>query len=253
VATGVLVGSFANTRSADIGVTRNPLLLAWLTYDSRVRPDYQQAIERVKALPGVKDVAFALRAPLSLSGSGYAQKVSFPDRPELTGEPAVDIKFNGISSNYLQIMHSALHKGRDFTELDQTAGPPVAIINEQMARQYWPGRDPIDKVIHIESGQGADYRVVGIVQDSPINAIGETPEPYIYLPFLRTSVPEITLMIQTTDEGLQLAQEVRHTLISISSALDPLSITTQRALIRFSAGQYQATAELVSALGFLGL
>src|SRR5262249_12165364 len=182
VANGVLVGSFANTRSADIGVTRNPLLLAWLQYDSRVRPDYEHAIERVKALPGVKDVAFALRAPLSLSGSGYAQKVSFPDRPELTGEPAVDIKFNGISSNYLQIMHTALHKGRDFTELDQTAGPPVAIINEQMARQYWPGQDPIDKVIHIEARQGADYRVVGIVRDSPINAVREPPDPSPYFP-----------------------------------------------------------------------
>src|SRR5262249_1343708 len=67
VATGALVASFANTRTADIGITRNPLLLAWLQYDSKERPLYAQAVEKIRPLPGVKDVAFALRAPLSLS------------------------------------------------------------------------------------------------------------------------------------------------------------------------------------------
>src|SRR5262249_13807681 len=207
---------------------------------------------------GVKDVAFALRAPLSLSGNGYAQKVTFPDRPEAANEPPVEIKFNSISSNYFQVMGTALRKGREFTEFDQTTGPPVAIINERMAEVYWPGPDatekgPIDKLIHIEGERGGDYRIVGVVQTSPINAVGETPEPYTYLPFSRTSVPEITLMIQTGSEPLRLAPDVRHTLVSLSRRLDPLSITTQEALIRFSAGGYQTTAELVSALGFLGL
>src|SRR5262249_33557222 len=187
VATGALVASFANTRTADIGITRNPLLLAWLPYDSKERPLYAQAVEKIRPLPGVKDVAFALRAPLSLSGNGYAQKVTFPDRPEAANEPPVEIKFNSISSNYFQVMGTALRKGREFTEFDQTTGPPVAIINERMAEVYWPGPDatekgPIDKLIHIEGERGGDYRIVGVVQTSPINAIGETPEPYTYLP-----------------------------------------------------------------------
>src|SRR5262249_37055249 len=252
IATGAVVSSFSNTRTADIGITRKPLLLAFLQYDSNARSTYQQAVDRIKTLPGIKDVAFALRAPLSLSGSGYAQKVSFPDIPEMRNELPVEIKFNSISTNYLQVMGTALRAGRDFTELDQTSGPPVVIINEQMARQYWPDHDPINKLIRIE-GNNADYRIVGVVQTSPINAIGETPEPYIYLPFDRTAVPEITLMIQTNGEALQLAPVVRQALISLNRSLDPLSITEQQALIRFSAGQYQTTAELVSMLGLLGL
>jgi predicted permease len=253
IATGVLAASFANTRTADIGITRQPLLLAWLGYDVAAKSTYVQAIEQIKALPGVKEVAFALRAPLSLSGNGYAQKVSLPDRGETRNELPVEIKFNSISSNYLRVMGTALRKGREFTEIDQSTGPPVAIINERMAEVYWHTQDPIDKLIHIEGEHGGDYRVVGVAQTSPINEIGETPEPYIYLPFTRTPVAEITLMIQTEGEALQLAPEVRHTLISLSRGLDPLSITTQQQLIRFSAGQYQTTAELVSVLGLLGL
>jgi len=257
IGTGVLAASFAKTRTADIGITRRPLLLAFLSYDSRAKSTYFQAIEQIKALPGVRDVAFALRAPLSLSGNGYAQKVTLPDHPAMRNEPPLEIKFNSISSNYLRAMGTALRKGREFNELDQTTGPLVAIINERMAETYWPGEDPIDKPIHIEGEHGGDYRIVGVVQTSPINAIGETPEPYIYLPFSRNSVPEITLMIETEGDPLQIAPQfapmIRHMLISLSRSLDPLSITSQQQLIRFSAGQYQTTAELVGVLGFLGL
>jgi ABC-type antimicrobial peptide transport system permease subunit len=150
-------------------------------------------------------------------------------------------------------MGTALRKGREFNELDQTTGPPVAIINQRMAETYWPGQDPIDKLIHIEGAPRGDYRIVGLAETSPINAIGEDPEPYIYLPFSQTSVSEITFLIQTERDAIELGPTVRHTLISLSRSLDPLSITTQQALIRFSAGQYQTTAELVTALGFLGL
>jgi predicted permease len=253
VATGVLAASFANTRTADIGITRKPLLLVFLQYDPKAKSTYTQAIDQIKALPAVLDVAFALRAPLSLSGNGYAQKVTFPDHPEMSGNPPVEIKFNSVSSNYFQAMGTALRRGRGFNELDQTSGPPVAIINQRMADLYWPGEDAIDKLIHIEGDRSGDYRIVGMAQTSPINAIGEDPEPYIYLPFSRTSVSEITLLIQTQRDAIDLGPTVRHTLFSLSRSLDPLSITTQQALIRFSAGQYQTTAELVAALGFLGL
>jgi len=253
IATGVLAASFANTRTADIGITRRPLLLAFLSYESKAKSTYFQAMEQIRALPGVKEVGFALRAPLSLSGNGYAQKVTLPDHPAMRNEPPIEIKFNSISSNYFQVMGTALRKGREFNEIDQTTGPLAVIINERMAETYWPGEDAIDKLIHIEGEHGGDYRVVGVVQTSPINAIGETPEPYIYLPFSRSSVPEVTLMIETEGDPLQLAPAIRRMLISLSRRLDPLSITTQQQLIRFSAGQYQTTAELVGGLGFLGL
>lgn len=252
-ATGVLVQSFVNTRTLDYGLARKPLLLVWLmSSDSHAPALYREALDHLRTLPGVKEIALASRAPLSLSEGGMSQRVTFPDRPEI--RLPLEIKFNSISSNYLRIMGTALRCGRMFDEADQTSGAPVVLINETMAQRFWPGEDPIDKNIHIEGAQGGTFRIVGVVQNAPINAIGEPPEPYLYLPYWRNFTPYVTFVIQTSGDPRALAQPVRQKLISLNPRqLDPLMITTEAELIRYSAGGYQITAELVSVLGVLGL
>jgi predicted permease len=250
--TGLLVQSFLNSRTLN-GLGRKPLLETWLFATGRQTSTlYREALDRVRAFPSVKEVAFASRAPLSLSEGGMSQLITFPEHPETSNQP-VEIKYNSISSNYLQLMGTALLRGRFFSQLDQTSGPPVALISETMARRFWPQEDPIGKIIRLKNEKEQDCRIVGVVQDVPINAIGEKPEPYLYLPYWRNPTDSFTMVIETGPDPLALAQPIRRRLLAVSHDLDPFMITTQSELVRYAAGQYQITAELVSALGFLGL
>lgn len=247
VSTGALVRSFINTRTQSIGLTRNQVLLAW-TQD----PDTEMrnaVIDRMKAVPGVNRVAYAIRSPLSLSDNGIALRAQFQNHPELRNP--VEIKFNAVSPDFLSVIGTRVVRGRGFSEADDQSGPPVVLINQTMARKYWPGADPIGQMIHL-AGDIGDARVVGIAEDAPINSIGELPEPYLYVPFRFSEMGELTFALETRQNAMSLALQVRQALIHTHPLLDPMMVTSLPELIRYSAANFQMMAELVSALGLIG-
>jgi predicted permease len=251
VSTGALVRSFLNTRTQSIGLTRSQVLLAW-TQD----PDAEMRdtiVTRLKGLPGVERVAYAIRAPLSLSEGGIAVKTVLPSHPEL--HDPVEIKFNAVSPDFLDVIGTHLVRGRGFAQSDDQNGPAVVIINQAMAQKYWPDQNPIGQVVNLAgSVQGAgEARIVGVAENAPVNQVGELAEPYLYLPFHFSDMGEVTFALQTGTNAMSLAQPVRQALIHIHPLLDPMMVTSLPELIRYSSGNYQMMAELVSALGLIGL
>ena len=252
VSAGVLGRSFANTRAGDLGFGRKQLLLVWLSSDSK--PElYREVIARFEALPGVRNVAAAVRAPLSLSSNGMFQRVTFPGRPEYAQAPPFEIKYNSVTPNFLSTMGTPVLRGRDFDKREELATSDSVLINERMAQRFWPGEDSLGKPIQIGGLQGKRLTVVGVVKNAPINAVGEPAEPYLYLPYWAHFEQEITFLVETHGNAIGLAEAARKALKSVSTRLDPLTVTTENELIRFSAQQYQITAELAGALGLLGL
>jgi predicted permease len=250
---GVLVRSFANTRSGDIGFGRKHLLLVWLSTDDPKPSLYQGILDRFAGMPGVRGVAGAVRAPLSLSSSGMFQRVMFPGRTEFANSPPFEIKYNSVTRNFLNTMGTPILRGRGFEERDDTAGANSVIVNEAMAQRFWPNEDPVEKTILIGGPKGRLHRVIGIAKNAPSRAVGEAPEPYLYLAYWPNIESEITCLIETSTDPTALATTARQVLKSVDSRLDPLTITTENELIRYSAQTYQVTAELVGALGLLGL
>ncbi len=247
---GVLLRSFVNTRIQDVGLARRQQLLLWVSAPNRL---YREAQENLRALPGAIEVAYAARAPLSLSEGGMAQKVSFPGRPELANQPPVEIRHNAVSSNFFRQMGIAILRGRAFEEADQTSGPLSVVVSDSMARRYWPAGDAIGRIIRVGSPDGSDHRIVGIAKDAPVNRIGELPEPYMYLPWWRDQTGSLTFIVETSVPAASLGQAARKMLIGIDRRLDPMTITTMQDLIRYSTSGSQIAAELISALGFIGL
>ena len=253
IGTGLLVRSFINTRTLDYGISRKPLLDVWVwASGSQNAVLYRETLERLQQFSSIKDIALASRAPLSLSEGGMSQRVTFPERPETSAQP-VEIKYNSISSNYLTVMGTRLLRGRSFNQIDQTNGPGVVLVSETMAHRFWGNENPIGKIIHLQTAGDGDYRIVGIVQDAPINEVGERLEPYLYLPYWRHPTDSLTFVIETEGDPVSLAQPIRRQLISLSRELQPFMTTTQQQLVAYSSGSYQMTAELVSILGALGL
>ena len=251
IATGALVRSFVNTQTSSIGLTRNNVLVAFCvvpTKDGSTKN--QEAIHQFDALPGVEQVAYAIRSPLMLSEGGMAQKVSLPDHPDLR-EP-IEIKYDDVSSNYLAVTGTHILAGRGFVPQDDVSGPPVVVINRTMALRYWGQRDPIGQTIHLSSPQ-IDARIVGVAEDAPINAIGELPEPYIYIPYRFTEYGEITFLIASQQDAMTLAQPARDILVHIDPQFGPAMVTSMNELFQYSASSYRVSAVLVTALGAIGL
>ncbi|HLK19192.1 MAG TPA: FtsX-like permease family protein, partial [Bryobacteraceae bacterium] len=252
VCSGVLVRSFANTRSGDIGFARNQLLLVWVSADAKP-PLYRDVISHFEAMPGVRSVAAAVRAPLSLSSNGMFQYVTLPGRPEYATAPPFEIKYNSVTRNFLNTMGTPVVRGRGFEAADEIPNATSVLINENMAQRFWPGRDPVGKTISVGSKSPRMHTIIGVVKNAPINAVGEQPEPYIYLAYWPNFEEEVTFLIETQGDAAALAQTARRVLKSVDSRLDPLSIVTENDLIHYSAQNYQMTAELVGTLGLLGL
>ena len=252
VSTGVLIRSFLNTRWQSLGLTRNQVLV--LFTQEPEAPTRDAVLTNLTGLPGVKRAAYAIRSPLMPSEGGIAAKVTLPSHPEL--RDPVEIKYNAVSPGFLDLIGTRILRGRGFTAADDRNGPPVVVISQDMASKYWPDRDPIGDTVRLPSfsnGTDLNARIIGIAENAPINQIGEIPEPYMYLPYHLSEMGEITFVVETRQNAMALAEDARQVLVHANPLLEPMFVTSLPELIRYSAGNYQMMAELVSALGLIGL
>jgi predicted permease len=251
IGTGVLVRSFVNTQVSSIGITRGNVLVAFCTLPTaNGMPKAEEAMRQFRAMPGVEQVAYAIRSPLMPSEGGMSQKVLVPGHTD--PKEATDFKYNAVSAGYLSVTGTSILNGRGFEPQDDVSGPPVVVINRTMARRYWKSQDPVGQTIHLSS-PSADARIIGVAEDAPINAIGELPEPYFYLPFRFMSLGEITFLIGSQQDAMTLAQPARDILVRIDPQFGPIMVTSMGELVQFFASSYRISAELVTALGLMGL
>ncbi len=252
VSTGAMVRSFLNTRSQNIGLTRNQVLVAF-TQDPD-EPMRSQLLDSLRAIPGVRRAAFAIRAPLMPSEGGIAAKALLPSHPEL--RDPIEIKYNAVSPDFLSVISTRVVRGRGISQADNTTGPPVVVVSEAMVRRYWPAENPLGQTVrlpHFSNGKDLELRVVGVAEDAPINQVGEMPEPYLYIPFRFSDMGEATFVVETAQNAMALAQDARQVFIHVNPLLDPMFITSMPELIRYSTGSYRMMAELVTVLGGIGL
>lgn len=250
VCSGVLARSFSMTRTADLGFARRQTLLVWIEEGGVTPAHYRSIAARFASLPGVKEVALAVRAPLSLSSGLMFRRVTFPGRTEFAATPPFEIKYNSVSPEFLDVMGTPVERGRGFDQREESASSDSVLINEAMARRYFADVDPLGRSIEVS---GKLKSIIGVVRNAPINAVGEMPEPYLYLPFWADFGGEVTFFIRTEGDAAALANPARLALKQIDARVTPLGITTMNDLIHYSAGRFQIAAELGGVLGILGL
>jgi predicted permease len=250
--TAVLARSFLQTRNADLGFERKPILSLWVPFGEVAPEVLDEAAARLRGLPGVTGVTVAFRAPLSLSGGGLAQPVTFPDRIAPRSGPP-EIKYNEVRASYFRTLGIGLLEGRLFGEAEESPSAHVIVVSDRFARQYFPSRSAVGRVVHLGGPAGRDYQIVGVVKDVIVEDIGEQREPYFYLPYLRRPHGEFTFLLAAGGDAAPLAGPARSALRGVDRRLDPRMTATMAQLVELSAERYRLTATLVGALGFLGL
>ncbi|MGH9835847.1 MAG: FtsX-like permease family protein, partial [Blastocatellia bacterium] len=146
---------------------------------------FQEALARVQALPGVQSAALTGFLPLTPPSAGVRVSNSqfVEGRPQFSTEKAQSIALNAISPDYFQTMGIQLRSGRPFAATDGTEAPTVAIINETIARQFFPNEDPIGHRL-LSLGRPAPT-IVGVVGDTRNSGLDQRVSYEVYLPVLQ--------------------------------------------------------------------
>jgi len=211
VGAGLFVRSMQNAQRVDPGFeSRNLFVFAFdlgaLHFDEDHAQQYfRAAIERAEASPGVAAATIAANFPL---GGGLGRTVFPEGQDEASGYRGTLTTLNDISPNFFKTLRIPLLSGREFTDSDRKDTAQVAIVNEAMAKQFWPNENALGKRFHF-FGETQLREVVGIVRNTVVNAIGEEPQPLAYLPLTQDFSPAVTMQVRTSGKPEPVIATVR--------------------------------------------
>jgi predicted permease len=227
IAAGLFLRSLRDAQATDTGFeTRGVLVMNVNLGREGYTPDrgqlfFEQVVERVKGLPGVRHAAIAQNPPL---GGGFLRSV-FPEGADTTTQDRILVQVNSVSPGYLDTIEVPLLRGRDFTSADTTGAPLVVVINETMAGRFWPGQDAIGKRFKF-FGDDQFTTVIGVAKDAKYNGIAEDPIPFIYQPIRQNYTPQATLHVRAAGDAGGLAAPVRQQILEIDPTLSVFNVRT---------------------------
>ncbi|MGH9840733.1 MAG: FtsX-like permease family protein, partial [Blastocatellia bacterium] len=266
---GLLIRSFLLLDAVKPGFDTSHLLtmsleLPYQKYEEEARRQafIAEAIQKIEALPGVRGAAVG--SAVFDSFKEHVPNVNLVIEGRLATQETARHGRNTVSDDYFRVMGIPLRQGRLFTAEDRPGGPNVAVINETMARRYWPNENPLGKRFkQVLPGTDAPWiSVVGVVGDVVYNRDGEVI-PVFYWSIRQLSWIHVSLVVRTAVEPLSLAGAVRQAVRSVDSAIPNFEITTvEQALANldrsrraqtFLLGAAALIALILAALGLYGL
>jgi putative ABC transport system permease protein len=222
---------------------------------------FQQVVERVRALPGVESAGVVSQLPLGGNLDMYGVHVEDKSLPNPEDDPSAD-RYS-ISPGYLRAMRIPLLRGREFNEQDIVSSPKVALVNESMARQFWPGEDPVGKRLRMGDTKGPWRTVVGVVGDVLHRGLDAPHTIQIYLPNTQFTDSDVLLVVRTSKEPALLAGAVRQEIAAIDPKAPVSGVATMEEIVaasvanqRFAAllfGVFAGIALLLAAFGIYGV
>ncbi len=260
IGAGLLLRSFVRLQGADVGcVTAKVLTLDYnLPAQKYGSPEKANAfnetlLERVRSLPGVRGVALGSALP----GEGYGGDNVFTikEHPQLKpGALLPDALTRWADPAYFSALQIPLLNGRFFTNDDRLDRAKKVIISSLLAKQYFPGENPLGKSLHVPARHDSDYEVVGVVGDT-LWQVGEPPMPTMYFPILEGS-PDANgqaLAIRTDSDPLAISVPVQKQIAALDPELPVSNVQTMQQAIGDSLGNARFSATLVLSFAVLSL
>jgi putative ABC transport system permease protein len=252
---GLLTRSLLATYTADLGFERKEILLVRVgtapeEYGKRI---CRQLRERISALPGVKRVSVAGVVPLSAHPWGPSQKVFLPNRPASTPQEGWSVRFNAVDPDYFGLLGIPILRGRGFDERDDQSGPRVMLVNETMARSFWPNEDPLGQWVRLGNPTGETVQIVGVVRDTKHIRVDDAPAPYFFLPLAQHHHWEATVLAESRVEAAALAGPARAELRALGIKPAKSDISTLKDCIRVRLSGAEFLARIAGVVGLLDL
>ncbi len=224
VGAGLMIRSLGELQQVDRGLNTSHVLTAqiWPPENKYIEPRdiaqfQQRVLERLESLPGASSSSAISFLPLSEAGVGW--NFTIEGRPKPVPEERPSAMYSVVAPGYFETMQIPLVRGRRLTAADGATAPPVAVIDEKLAKRYWPGEDPVGKRFRFDPTDGESpwqaslnpewITVVGIAQTVSGDGLWEDGAPLIYLPYQQNPSRMMHLVVRTEQDPLSMANAVR--------------------------------------------
>ncbi len=279
IGAGLMVRTFFALRAVDPGFQPHHLLsgVVSIAGSEESRPQkrfafYEEVVRRVAALPGVESVSAINHVPLAGDVWGFPFRIE--GRPPSRPGESPNAVYRVILPGYFRTMGISLLRGRDINKSDSVNAPGVLVINDRLARRYWPGEDAIGKRITLDDSpeNPAWLTVIGVTQDTKQDEWTGAPRPEMYLPLLQSSeylhdtsshFQYITLVTRTTGEPAAIVSSIKSTIAALDKNVPLSEIETMDQAVedlnaqpRFELwllASFAGVAVLLAALGIYGV
>ena len=222
--------------------------------EARAKAFYRELKDRVRALPGVQSASLAFTVPLGMPSPG--SPIYVEGHPLAPGQVVPEVSFNSIDSGYFETMRVPLLEGRTFRDSDNETARPVAIVDQTMARKFWPKEDPIGKRFSLKSAAGPFIEVVGLARDGQsLWHFSADPQPYFYLPLAQNFSSVLSLQVRTSVHPESLILGAQEQIHHLAPDLPIFDARTMQQGIHGLGGLFvfRLAASLAAVMGVLGL
>jgi predicted permease len=214
---------------------------------------FEQVAERARALPGVLNATLTTSIPMS--NDSISTETIVPEGYQFPpGRDRVTVLSSTIDERYFDTMSIPLVQGRNFRETDTPDVPQVAIVNQRLARQYWPNQDPLGKRLQVGNEQKTWVQVVGVASDSKYLFIAEGPTDFIYLPYRQKQAERMILVTQSAGDPAGLVAPLRQVVHDLDANQPIFNVRTMEAFYRMRAiSIFNVLVTIVGSMGLMGL
>jgi putative ABC transport system permease protein len=257
ICAGLFIRSLQEAQKLDLGFRRENLLMFSVdvelqSYDpQRGQQFYKNLLDRLNQLPQVRSAGSATHK--LLVGFVTGTNIRLPERTSTSEEDAISVLTDRVSPRYFETMNIPLLEGRTFTARDDEDAPRVAIINEAMARAYWPGESATGRQIRLERVE-SPVEIVGVVKNSKYAFISEEPRPCLFLPFAQNYQSSSILFLRTEGDPAAVSEVARRVVLDIDPGMPVYDLKTMNTHLNgVTLLLVRVGAAMVGVFGVLGL
>jgi putative ABC transport system permease protein len=244
VGAGLMIQSFLRLRQVNIGLNPKNVLTASVllprakyTGEDQRSAFFKQLIERVRSLPGVE--AASATGTLPLGGSDWGRSLTVEGLPVQSVGHAPSVQHTVVTPGYFRTMGITLLAGRDFTDADTMDSPNVTIIDERLARQYWPNQSPLGKRVRFGPPEDNEpwFTIVGVVSAVRHQRVQEETRQSVYLPHQKIPIGGMSLVARTSVDPHEFIGAVRREVAQIDPDLPVSEVATMEEVVAESIWQ----------------
>ena len=258
VAAGLFVRSLMNLRSIDLGFNPDRVLVLRVDSSSAAsrvpleerRNIYARLIERAERVPGVRGASLSFVG--LLSDGTWGNRITVEGRTAPVDEPERTFA-NSITPRYFQVMGMQMLRGRPFSDTDRANAPPVAIVNETFARQFFNDPAPLGRRVGLGAPAKIMMEVVGVVSDAKYSNMRESAVPMLYVPFTQHTGQLGQLQVRTAADPASLSSQLRRELGSVDGRMAIVGVMEMKDAVEASLLGETLIAKLSSLFGVLAL
>ena len=255
VAGGLLCRTLINLYRTDTGFDTEKLLIVPISPFSSLSPPEFKDLEgffgtvrqKIAEIPGVQSVALSCRTILGGEDEDWYRGISIPGHSD--GEPQ-DTMALVVSEEYFATMGIELLQGRDFRPTDTEDSQKVAIVNEEFAREFFPGENPLGQFIKADERQ---CQIIGLCSNQKYDTLRRDISPILYIPYLQMRFLYLTCIVRSVLPPMSLVPAVRRAVADIDRNLPLEGIKTQKLALKESLAQERLYALLCGSLALLAL